>query len=83
MNIPCFPARSICRLNHHGHAVIAGGPLFRQVYLGIRQVILSAALPSGDRPPSTRDLAEQLGISRAAIVLAYEDQPVQLSGFGA
>lgn len=50
----------------------AGGPLFRQVYLGLRQAILSATLPTGDRLPSTRDLAEQLGISRTVIVLAYE-----------
>lgn len=50
-----------------------GLPLFRQVYLGLRQAILSRALPSGERLPSTRELAEQLGVSRTIVVLAYED----------
>ncbi len=49
-----------------------GEPLFRQVYLGLRQLILSGSLRAGDRFPSTRDLAEQLGISRTVILLAYE-----------
>ena len=47
-------------------------PLFRQVYLGLRQNILGGILRAGDRLPSTRDLAEQLGISRTIVVLAYE-----------
>jgi GntR family transcriptional regulator/MocR family aminotransferase len=46
-------------------------PLFRQVYTGLRKAILSGSLPAGDRLPSTRDLAEQLGISRT-VVLAYD-----------
>jgi len=29
-------------------------------------------LPAGERLPSTRDLAEQLGISRTVVVLAYD-----------
>ena len=47
-------------------------PLFRQVYRGMRQAILGGALGAGERLPSTRDLAEQLGISRSVVVLAYE-----------
>jgi GntR family transcriptional regulator / MocR family aminotransferase len=47
-------------------------PLFRQVYRGMRQAILSGALRAGERLPSTRDLAEQLGISRTVVLLAYE-----------
>jgi len=47
-------------------------PLFRQVYVGMRQAILSGKLRAGDRLPSTRDLAEQLGISRTVVVLAYD-----------
>jgi GntR family transcriptional regulator/MocR family aminotransferase len=47
-------------------------PLFRQVYLGLRQAILSGAFPAGDRLPSTRDLSEQLGISRTVVLLAYD-----------
>lgn len=49
-----------------------GEPLFRQVYLGLRQAILSGAFAAGDRLPSTRDLAEQLGISRTVVLLAYD-----------
>jgi GntR family transcriptional regulator/MocR family aminotransferase len=49
-----------------------GGTLFRQVYLGLRQAVLSGAFPAGDRLPSTRELAEQLGISRTVVLLAYD-----------
>lgn len=49
-----------------------GEPLFRQVYSGLRQAILSGVLPAGSRLPSTRDLAEQLGISRTVVLLAYD-----------
>jgi GntR family transcriptional regulator/MocR family aminotransferase len=49
-----------------------GGPLFRQVYLGLRQAIVSGAFRAGNRLPSTRDLAEQLGISRTVVLLAYD-----------
>jgi GntR family transcriptional regulator/MocR family aminotransferase len=49
-----------------------GEPLFRQVYRGIRHAILTEAVRAGDRLPSTRDLAEQLGISRTVVLLAYE-----------
>ena len=47
-------------------------PLFRQVYAGLRRAILAGTFRAGDRLPSTRDLAEQLGISRTVVVLAYE-----------
>jgi GntR family transcriptional regulator/MocR family aminotransferase len=49
-----------------------GEPLFRQVYQGLRQAILSGAFRAGDRLPSTRDLCEQLGISRTVVLLAYD-----------
>jgi GntR family transcriptional regulator/MocR family aminotransferase len=49
-----------------------GGPLFRQVYLGFRQAILTGAFAGGEKLPSTRDVAEQLGISRTVVVLAYD-----------
>lgn len=47
-------------------------PLFRQVYRGLRQTILAGSLRPGDRLPSTRDLAEQLRVSRTVVLLAYE-----------
>jgi GntR family transcriptional regulator/MocR family aminotransferase len=49
-----------------------GGPLFRQVYLGLRKAILSGAFQGGDRLPSTRELAQQLGVSRTVVLLAYD-----------
>ncbi len=55
-----------------------GEPLFRQIYAGLRGGILSGALRRGERIPSTRDLADQLGVSRTTVVLAYE----QLSAEG-
>jgi GntR family transcriptional regulator/MocR family aminotransferase len=48
------------------------GPLFRQVYLGFRQAILSGAFPGGGKLPSTREAAEQLGVSRTVVLLAYD-----------
>jgi DNA-binding transcriptional regulator YhcF (GntR family) len=48
-----------------------GGPLFRQVYAGLRETILSGVLHHGDKLPSTRHLADQLGISRTVVLLAY------------
>ena len=49
-----------------------GGPLFRQVYLGLRKAILSGAFQGGGRLPSTRELAQQLGVSRTVVLLAYD-----------
>jgi GntR family transcriptional regulator / MocR family aminotransferase len=49
-----------------------GEPLSRQVYAGLRRAILAGTFRAGDRLPSTRDLAEQLGVSRTVTVLAYE-----------
>lgn len=49
-----------------------GEPLFRQVYRGIRQAVLSGTIGAGDRLPSTRDLAEQLGVSRTVVLLAFD-----------
>jgi GntR family transcriptional regulator / MocR family aminotransferase len=49
-----------------------GEPLFRQVYLGLRQAILVGNLSAGERLPSSRDLAEQLGVSRTVALLAYD-----------
>src|SRR5438105_2325107 len=47
-------------------------PLSRQIYAGLRQAILGGAFAAGERLPSTRDLAEQLRVSRTIVVLAYE-----------
>jgi GntR family transcriptional regulator / MocR family aminotransferase len=49
-----------------------GEPLFRQIHLWFRQAILRGAMRSHERLPSTRELAEQLRVSRTIVVLAYE-----------
>jgi GntR family transcriptional regulator/MocR family aminotransferase len=49
-----------------------GEPLFRQVYAGLRQAILSGTFRVADRLPSTRELADELGISRTVVLLAYD-----------
>ncbi|MGD0428984.1 MAG: PLP-dependent aminotransferase family protein [Candidatus Acidiferrales bacterium] len=49
-----------------------GEPLFRQVYSGLRQAILRGTFRAADRLPSTRELADELGISRTVVLLAYE-----------
>lgn len=47
-------------------------PLIRQVYAQIRSRILSGEWPAGDRLPSTRQLANELQVSRNVILEAYE-----------
>jgi len=49
-----------------------GEPLSRQIYSGLRRAILTGTLRSGERLPSTRDLAEQLAVSRTVVLLAYD-----------
>ena len=46
-------------------------PLHRQITDGLKQRIASGALGVGARLPSSRDLAAQLGVSRATVELAY------------
>jgi GntR family transcriptional regulator/MocR family aminotransferase len=50
----------------------AGEPLSRQIYSGLRRAILSGTLHSGERLPSTRELADQLHVSRTVVLLAYD-----------
>jgi GntR family transcriptional regulator / MocR family aminotransferase len=42
------------------------------VFDRLRQAILTGTLPSGSRLPPTRALAEELGVARQTVVLAYE-----------
>ena len=49
-----------------------GEPLFRQVYRGLRQAILAGTFRTGDRLPATREMADELGISRTVVLLAYD-----------
>ncbi len=47
-------------------------PLFRQLYGGIRDAVLSGRLPAGARLPPSRGLAAELGVSRNTVTLAYD-----------
>ena len=47
-------------------------PLQRQIYDAWRAGVLSGRFRSGDRVPSTREVADALGVSRATVTSAYE-----------
>jgi GntR family transcriptional regulator/MocR family aminotransferase len=47
-------------------------PLFRQLYLGVRGAILANLIQPGERLPSTRILAGQLGVARNTAITAYD-----------
>ena len=49
-----------------------GAPLYRQLTDWFRQAILDGRLKAGERVPSTRGLAKELGISRIPVLGAYE-----------
>ena len=49
-----------------------GVPIFRQIYDGLRRAILDGRLRPGQRIPSTRGLAADLGVSRLPVLNAYE-----------
>jgi GntR family transcriptional regulator/MocR family aminotransferase len=48
-------------------------PIARQVFQQMRVSIVSGALPKGSRLPSTRELAELIGVSRFSVVAAYDE----------
>ncbi|MBM3512241.1 MAG: PLP-dependent aminotransferase family protein [Alphaproteobacteria bacterium] len=61
-------------IDHHPWIVDRTGdvPLYRQVYQQLRDAIANGAISPGDRLPSTRRLAETVGVARAVIVTAFE-----------
>jgi len=48
------------------------GPLYAQLYRALRAQILAGELPPVRRVSATRTLATELGLSRNAAILAYE-----------
>ncbi|GCE14537.1 MocR-like pyridoxine biosynthesis transcription factor PdxR [Tengunoibacter tsumagoiensis] len=56
---------------HLAHTSVV--PLHRQIYLWMRQAILDGQLQPGQRLPSTRTLASELGVSRNTASSAYEE----------
>src|SRR3990172_13004112 len=52
---------------------LAQRSLYRQIRDQIRRMVDDAALPPGTKLPGTRELAEQLGVSRKTILFAYQE----------
>ncbi|HZS44528.1 MAG TPA: PLP-dependent aminotransferase family protein [Blastocatellia bacterium] len=49
-----------------------GSPLHRQLYDELRKAILTGRLITGERLPSTREMAQILGVSRSTVSHGYE-----------
>lgn len=47
-------------------------PLYRQLYLAIRQAILDGQLSAGTQLPPTRVLATELAVSRTTVITVFE-----------
>jgi 2-aminoadipate transaminase len=46
-------------------------PIYQQIYEGLREAILTGALPEQSRLPPERSFAEALGVNRSTVVHAY------------
>src|ERR1700730_7843540 len=49
-----------------------GQPIYRQLHRLLQQAILSRELPAGSKVPSSRLLAQELGIGRNTVTQVYE-----------
>lgn len=47
-------------------------PVYRQIHAELRSAIADGRLPAGTSLPSTRALANDLGVSRSTVVMAYD-----------
>jgi DNA-binding transcriptional regulator YhcF (GntR family) len=47
-------------------------PVYRQVFGGLRRAIVEGRMRPGQRLPSTRSLARELGVSRMPVLMAFE-----------
>jgi GntR family transcriptional regulator / MocR family aminotransferase len=52
-------------------------PLHRQLYESLRRALLEGKLPAGERLPSSRDLAQDLALSRNTVVAAINQLSVE------
>src|SRR5579863_10407915 len=48
-------------------------PLYRQIYEGLREAILTGTLPESTRLPPERNMAEKLNVNRSTVVHAYRE----------
>jgi GntR family transcriptional regulator / MocR family aminotransferase len=53
-------------------APLPGTPLYRWFYEELRSAILTGRIAPGARLPATRDLAREYKLSRATVVMAFE-----------
>src|SRR5258708_28277204 len=49
------------------------GPLSRQIQLHFERLISQGLLGSGVKLPATRELAQELGVNRTTVALAYDE----------
>lgn len=61
-----YPAWNLIRIERG-----CGAPIHDQVYQQIRSAIVSGLLPRGSRLPASRQLAQEIGVSRNTILIAY------------
>lgn len=47
-------------------------PLYRQIYTGLREAILTGRVEPGTRIPSTRTLAQEMGLARNTVTQAFQ-----------
>ncbi|HNY37900.1 MAG TPA: GntR family transcriptional regulator, partial [Petrotogaceae bacterium] len=50
-----------------------GTPIYQQIVEKMRELIDNGDLRPGEKLPSTRELAEKLGVNRSTVYLAYEE----------
>lgn len=53
--------------------------LSQQLYMGLRTMMLGGQLPAGSQLPSSRNLAEQIGLGRNTVISTYEQ--LQAEGY--
>ena len=58
----------IFALNRDSHI-----PLYNQIAIQVREMIVRGALKVGDRLPANRELAKTLGVNRSTVTTAYEE----------
>lgn len=58
----------------HGFSIVRDSPvpIYRQLDASLRRLILDGTLTPGQKLPSTRDLAQELGVSRITVKSVYE-----------
>src|SRR4029434_8055448 len=54
-----------------GVSLVGPGRRYTQIYWSLRAMMLAGVLRNGSRLPATRTLAEELGVSRNVVLLAY------------